>query len=637
MLKYYFLLLLISFNCTISYSQLASSTRNDSNHKNNRASEITFTSDTVNENLNIDTLKTGDKFYKNLKAKAYKNKITKELYGLFFVSSSKAEAVHDKKREQSGQDFLPYQGMRINKIVIDVIPPFKPNFLDSIQRTRIWLEKTANKLHNTSRSGHIKKHLYIKKGDTIDAYNIADNERLIRDLPYIKDAQFITIPVMGSSKLVNLYLLVKDQFSWGFDVDVGSIKSTSLEMYNRNLYGRGHELKAGFEFSPGEKQTWGYISSYKIRNISKTHINGGLTFSSNYKKSLIELAIDKQFESYLTKYAGGLTLSKTTHSDKIKLNDPILNEEPLDFHYALAWFGRSYKLQTKKKLAKSRLFTALSFSSLSFFKRPKVAHDQNKFFHNKKIYLASIAINQTQYFKSNLIYNYGRTEDIPYGYLMQLTGGIEDREFSYRKYLAFEYQRATHFHKSKAYFFTKLVIGGYFNKDHYEQGNFIFQNKFISRLRKAGRYRYRNFIQLNYNLGIRRFPEEFITLNTPTGIQGFSSLSTKGTQRLTLKLEQVTFTPYMAAGFRFSFFNFIDAGTIGTNQRHPFKNKAYYGIGLGLRLNNENLVFKTIQLSFTFYPKAPSDFSHFHYGMSGEDRPKFSNFNVSRPKVIDFE
>ena len=582
-------------------------------------------------------MKDGSKFYQKLKSKAYKNRITKELYGLFFVSPNKNEVLSDKKREQSGQAFIPYQGKRINKIIIDVIPPFKPNFLDTLQKTRIWFEKTANKLHNTSSRNHIKKLLYLNEGDTLDAYNTAENERLIRSLSYVKDAQFIVIPVMGSSDLVDLYLLVKDQFSWGFDIDIGSLTSTSVELYNRNLYGRGHEIRSGFEYNSSKSKTWGYIASYKIQNIKNSHISTGLTFSNNYKKSLIELTVKKQFESYMTRHAGGLTLSRTMHSKKISSNDPILNEEPLDFNYASVWFGKSYKLRSKKKLAKTQLFSTLGYSSINFFERPDVDADKNKFFHNNRLYLASLTLNQTQYFKSNLIYNFGRTEDIPYGYLMQLTAGLEDREFSYRKYLAFEYQRATHFYKSKAYFFTKFAIGGYFNKNYYEQGNLIIQNKYISRLRTSGRYRYRNFIELNYNLGIRRFPEEFITLNTPEGIRGFSSLEAIGTQRLTLKLENITFTPFMAAGFRFALFNFVDVGTIGSNQQNPFKNKTYYGIGMGIRLNNENLVFKTIELRFALYPKAPSDFSSPQYGISGEDRPKFSNFNVDRPKVLDFK
>jgi len=442
---------------------------------------------------------------------------------------------------------------------------------------------------------------------------------------------------MGSSELVNLYLLVKDQFSWGFDIDIGSIKSTSLELYNRNLYGRGHEIKSGFEYNSGKNPDWGYRTSYKIQNIKNSHISTGLTFSNNYKRSLIELTIRKRFETYMTRYAGGLTLSKTMHSNKISSNDPILNEEPLDFDYASAWFGRSYKLKSKKKLAKTQLFSTLGYSSLNFFKRPEVDPDLNKFFHNKSLYLASISLNQTRYFKSNLIYNFGRTEDIPYGYLMQLTAGLENGEFSKRKYLAFEYQRASHFYKTKAYYFTKFSLGGYFSKNHFEQGNLIVQNKLVSRLKKSGRYRFRNFIELNYNLGIRRFPEEFLTLNGPTGIRGFSSLEAVGTQRLTLKVEQITFTPFMTAGFRFAFFNFVDIGTIGSNQHHPLKNRAYGGVGLGIRLHNENLVFKTIELRFAFYPKAPSDFSNMQYGISGEDRPKFSNFKVDNPKVIDFE
>ena len=594
-------------------------------------------SDTIDENLNGDTLKESNQFYTKLKSKAYKTQITKELYKLFFKAPYTSETVSNKKREQSGEAFLPYQGKRINKLIIDVIPPFKPNYLDPDQKTRIWIEKMANRLHNTSSKGNIRRILYLKEGDTLDAFNTAENERLIRNLSYIKDAHFIVIPVMGSTELVDLYLLVKDQFSWGFDIDVGSLTSTSVELYNRNLYGQGHEIKAGFEYNSGKDPKWGYTTCYEIDNIRSSHISAGICFSDNYKKSLTTLSLQKKFETYMTKYAGGLTLSKTRHSKKINSNDPILNEEPLDFDYCSSWLGQSYKLPSKNKLAKSQLFATVGYSSLNFSERPIVEKDVNNFFHNRKLYLASLTLKQAKYFTSNLIYNFGRTEDIPYGYSMQVTTGFEDGEFCFRKYLAFEYQRAKHFDKVKAYLFTKFSVSGYFDKKHYEQGYIVLQNKYISRLRKLGRYRFRNFLELNYNLGINRFSEEFITLNTDIGISGFESLEAIGTQRLTLKFEQITFTPFVAGGFKFAFFNFIDVGTIGSNKNQPFKNKAYYGVGLGLRLNNENLVFKTIELRLAIYPKAPQDFSRTQYEISGEDRPTFSDFSVDGPKIINFE
>ncbi|MRT93354.1 hypothetical protein [Ancylomarina sp. 16SWW S1-10-2] len=545
--------------------------------------------------------------------------------------------MENKKAEQSGQAFLPYQGKRINKLIIDVIPPFKPNYLDTIEKTRIWIEKSANRLHNTSSKNHIRRLLYFKEGDTLDAFNTAENERLIRNLSYIKDAHFIVVPVMGSTELIDLYLLVKDQFSWGFDIDAGSLTSTSVELYNRNLYGRGHEIKAGFEYNSGKDPQWGYTTCYDIENFKSSHINIGVCFSDNYKKSLTTLSLQKQFETYMTKYAGGLTLSRTRHSKKINSNDPILNEEPLDFDYASNWFGRSYKLPSKDKLYKKQILATIGYSSINFSERPTVDKDLNIFFHNKRLYLTSLTLRQTKYFTSNLIYNFGRTEDIPFGYSLQVTTGLEDGEFSFRKYLAFEYKRANYYKKIKTYLFTKYSISGFFDKSHYEQGYIVLQNKLISRLRKLGRYRFRNFLELNYDLGINRLSEEFITLNTDIGISEFKSLEAIGTQRLTLKFEQITFTPFIAGGFKFAFFNFIDVGTIGSNKKSPFKNSAYYGFGLGLRLNNENLVFKTIELRLSIYPRAPHDFSSTQYGISGEDRPTFSDFSVDGPEVIDFE
>ena len=46
-------------------------------------------------------------------------------------------------------------------------------------------------------------------------------------------------------------------------------------------------------------------------------------------------------------------------------------------------------------------------------------------------------------------------------------------------------------------------------------------------------------------------------------------------------------------------------GVIGSNKQLIFTQNYYSGLGLGLRLHNENLVFKTFQLRLAFYPFHP--------------------------------
>ena len=380
-----------------------------------------------------------------------------------------------------------------------------------------------------------------------------------------------------------------------------------------------------------------YTGRYKIRNIRRSYIDATFTYQNTYEKTVVQIDLDRSFATYNTKYAGGFTLSQTMRSDEIQKDDPIINEIPLDFNYGNIWFGRSYKIKSRNQFARKKLYLAGRIASREFFERPEVGPTLNQFFHNNTHYLASLSLSQIQYYKSNLIYNFGRTEDIPYGSLAQITMGYEDREFSHRNYLGLDFQKAIYLNKSRTYFFNRVALGGYFNSKRFEQGVLLGQTKFFSRIRNLGPLRLRNFADLQYTLGIRRFPEEFISLITDTGIRGFSKEDVIGTQKLVLNLETVAFTPYTLGGFRFAFYTFADMGFIGSNNKNILREKFYYGVGFGIRLRNENLVFKTIQLRLAFYPKAPSDFNQFEYQLSGEERPKFNNFRVTQPEVIPFE
>ena len=56
-----------------------------------------------------------------------------------------------------------------------------------------------------------------------------------------------------------------------------------------------------------------------------------------------------------------------------------------------------------------------------------------------KILSGISSIFHTEIYKTNLIYSYGRTEDIPYGALFKITAGREFNEFKQRTYIGGRY------------------------------------------------------------------------------------------------------------------------------------------------------------------------------------------------------
>ena len=68
-----------------------------------------------------------------------------------------------------------------------------------------------------------------------------------------------------------------------------------------------------------------------------------------------------------------------------------------------------------------------------------------------------------------------------------------------------------------------------------------------------------------------------------------------GNTRMVLNVETVLFTPYEPLGFKMAFFTFFDAGLLGYHD-NVFKNDPYFALGFGVRVRNERLVFRTLQL-----------------------------------------
>jgi hypothetical protein len=78
-------------------------------------------------------------------------------------------------------------------------------------------------------------------------------------------------------------------------------------------------------------------------------------------------------------------------------------------------------------------------------------------------------------------------------------------------------------------------------------------------------------------------------------------------------------------------------GIIGSNNKCIFDESYYSGIGIGLRLHNENLVFETFRLRLAFYPFAPNDMQAIGFLLDEQSKQKFISLEPTAPAPIKFE
>jgi hypothetical protein len=160
---------------------------------------------------------------------------------------------------------------------------------------------------------------------------------------------------------------------------------------------------------------------------------------------------------------------------------------------------------------------------------------------------------------------------------------------------------------------------------------------YFSNLITLGNSKIRNFLYLNYTRGFGRYSNEYLKLNTDDGFSGFKNDSLKGTQRLTVSLESVLFSPVNLYGFRFAFFGFTDFSFLSGTNEILGNGYAISSIGVGIRIRNDNLVFNTLQLRIGYFPNPPSYSTISPFNISGEQLLRPANFEPGPPSVIPYK
>ena len=571
-------------------------------------------------------------FYDSLKYKASKKRFTQILYDLLI---SPPHPFVDKK-SQALNYYGKFKGKLISTIDIKRLDVFGPTFKDTTRTASNWMERSANKIHTKSNLSTIQRLLLFKVGNFVDPENIYENERIIRSLPYIKDVQFILQQDTVYPGLVKVTVLTQDRFSFGVTGAVRGHSSAAFEVYDQNIFGVGHEISLRFIGHVSEKPYLGIETFYKIKNINGKFIDITTGYLNTYRSEGFVLRVNKPFITPSIKWGFGSHAIRMFRTYQLVEDDPIKTEYPLDLSFISFWGGRSINLSPERAIPTNLVISA-GFNNKYYYDRPTPEPGESQYFSNSTFFLAGITISQRQFLQDQLVYSYGITEDIPHGFKNEIVYGFDKNEFGNRHYIHLFLSNGNLLKGRGGYLYLAGSVGGYFTKSGYQQGQIQGNINFISKQINAGRKRFRLFTRANYTLGLKRFDIENLTLNVNNHIRGFRSRTVFGKQRLSLNLEYVLFMRQELYNFNIAFFGFSDIGIIGRSDKIIFTQNYYSGIGLGIRLHNENLVFKTFQMRLAFYPFHPSDMGFVGFIIDEQSKRRFYNFEPTAPLPIRFE
>ncbi len=567
----------------------------------------------------------------------YFKKSDKFRTGLFRLiqRSAASESKFDSLQQVKKAGFKTYTGRVIRNIEFRQLEIFGQSVQDTSKVPKKWNEKLGNSLHINTQEKVLRNRLVISSGDTINPDVLADNERLIRELPYIDDAVVFIREISPDS--VDVVFLTKDVFALGAGFEVFDIDYGRAGIWNNNLLGVGHELYYYLSWNYNEYPNYGNRLGYRIQNIGNTFITANVEYVNRWKLESFKIYLNRDFVTPQTKYAGGGGYEWIREIRNVEFPDTVLVDEILMYNLQDFWFGRSFVfLPSKKSGGRRNIALTGRITRFLFIDRPDVNISLLSEYHDRTTFLASVGLSNQYFRKSKLIYEFGRSEDIPLGSMLNLTMGIEMNEYLNRPYLGLSYSIAKEW-ANAGYLYQRLDIGGFIDEG-IEQGQVDYSlDYFSSLMNPAGRYNYRLFVSANYRIGLNRFEDEFLQLSKLDDIRGLTSSELRGNQLISLKLEGVCYSPHKPLGFGFKYFVFVDAGMITNRNKVLINNPVYTGFGAGLQFKNENLVFTTIQLRLAYYPIVPENTSPEYFQFTGIPNRRFDDFVVPRPKILQYK
>ena len=246
-----------------------------------------------------------ERFYDSLRNKSYRNAVTAKLHSLIIRRES-TELSDSINLLRSEMPFEPYEGFRIGEIHIRSVEFLSGNITDTAEIVRSKVGNTLDVIHADTRSNIIRKSLLFESGDLVEPYQLADNERLLRGLPFIRDARILLLPDLNNEQQVDAYVVTQDRLSLFIGGDFGGFDDFTLELGSRSFLGTGNKFSVAYQYFDDESPKSGYELRFKDYNLRGTWMTGELVYSNLWDREGYQLILEREFITPQTKWAGGL-------------------------------------------------------------------------------------------------------------------------------------------------------------------------------------------------------------------------------------------------------------------------------------------------------------------------------------------
>ncbi|MFT4204653.1 MAG: hypothetical protein QM610_12180 [Chitinophagaceae bacterium] len=539
--------------------------------------------------------------------------------------------------------FAPFQGKIIRHIKVQQLN-FYQSIDDTAQRKKYFGTQLLTKFHRTTRSGVIRNNLFIHEGDVFYATVAADNERFLRTISFIRDARLVIDSIPGTDS-IDIVVKTKDLFS--ITGNINSISSSRVRgsIEEANFGGLGQSISYMGMYEKGRRPSYDREFEYQYNNVLGSFANITATISSlgqnvvtgDRNEAFQRLEISKPMISQYKRFMGGFALE---HAQTRNVY-PELDSENHYFRYKYTTFDvwGGLNLNVKKYIADEknhlRQFVALRYVKYTFHNAPdQILSEFDMRTNTREMALVQLTLFKQDFYQTRYFYGFGTVEDIPYGFNYSVTGGWYRQRRLSRPYLGIDLNNYVLTAGGNILqFFAK---GGTFFHKGLEDAGYAMGSTFYGRLFQAGDTKIRQVVRVSYSEIFNTVTTYPLRINNSQfGLSAFSTDSVFGSRRLSLHSETRFFTPYKMLGFVLAPYLSGDLSCVTPMKGAFERSSLYYGIGPGLRMRNENLVFGTIELRTMYFPRNVPNQNSFKVGIKANLRFRFNTNYVNKPDIYD--
>lgn len=542
---------------------------------------------------------------------------------------------------------LPYEGKVIRSITTRQLD-FNVSISDTSNEFLYFVyfgTKILNSIHATTHDKTIRRNLYLREGELMNAYLIADNERYLRTVGYIQDSRIIVNKRTSTDDSIDLIVITKDLLE--YVPSTGGIGPTRqrVGLANNNLFGTGQSASFSFlhdtKRSPSMGLQFGYgynslMSSFINLSVNASRINKNIYDRREDEENFL-ISLERPLVSQYKRLAGGFSVGK---GRSLNMYPNYYGGDYYSYDYGLvdAWMG--YNIGAKKYLNDKKLhikkFFSLRYFNTTFFETPHQVNENiyDQRFNSKQGIIAGLTLFRQYYYKTKYIYGFGITEDVPAGFNVSINAGWYKQLDLSRPYLGVDaYRYFVSHNRDIGCLFART--GGFLHGGSLEDIGVLYGASLFTRIIPIGNIKWRQYFRASYATILNRVALDPLRINNNLGLQNFNSDLASGDRRLAFRAESAFFLQQKYFGFKFSPFLTGDFIYLGDNNSKIDASGVFYGVGGGFRTRNENLIFGTIEMRGIVYPRKVQGENIVKLSAAINLKFRYNNSYVSKPDIIE--